>query len=222
MTIAETAAGNPNLSLLVRALTTANLVDVVANPGTSLTVFAPTDAAFVSLAQTLGFDGNDKDAAFEAIVATLTLLGDGNPIPPLIAILQYHIAVGVVRATDLIAAGGYTPLVGPGVTLAVDGVSLVDAAPAVVDPKLTATDINATNGIIHLIDGVLLPIPVGGAAPTEDPSESESPEPTTIAGLVAGDPNFSLLLTALTAADLVGVVANESASLTIFAPTNAA
>jgi len=209
MTIADIASGNPELSLLVRALSTAKLVDVVANPDASLTVFAPTDAAFVSLAQTLGYDGNNKTEAFDAIVAGLTELGGGSPIPLLTAILQYHVADGVVRSTDLAAASGYTPLKGPSVTLADDGVTLMDAAPALADPKLTEVNINATNGIIHLIDGVLLPIPV-------------SPRRTTIAGLVVRDPNFSLLLSALKAADLVGVVANKTASLTVFAPTNAA
>jgi len=210
MTIAEIASGNPNLSLLVRALTAANMVDVVADPNASLTVFAPTDAAFVSLAEALGFEGNDTSAAFDAIVAGLAGLNGGDPIPPLTAVLQYHVAAGVVRSTDLVAAGGYMPLVGSNVTLAGDGMTLMDAAPAVADPKLTQTDINATNGIVHLIDGVLLPIRVG------------TPQPTTIAGLVVGNPDFSLLLSALTAADLVGVVANATASLTVFAPTNAA
>jgi len=236
MTIAEVAAGNRDLSLLVKALTAANLVDVVADRDASLTVFAPTDAAFVSLAQALGFKGDDKAAAFDAIVDALTKLGKGDPIPTLTAILQYHVAAGVVRSTDLVKAGGYTPLAGPEVMLADDGKTLMDAAPAVADPKLVAVDVKASNGIVHLIDGVLLPIAVGGMPatpkptprPTRRPTPRPTPRPTstpmpvdpTIADLVANNDDFSALLKALTAADLVDVFTNRSASLTVFAPTN--
>ena len=228
MTIAEVAAGNRDLSLLVKALTAANLVDVVADPDASLTVFAPTDAAFVSLAQALGFKGDDKAAAFDAIVDALTELGEGDPIPTLTAILQYHVAAGVVRSTDLVEAGGYTPLAGPEVMLADDGMTLMDAAPAVADPKLVAVDVEASNGIVHVIDGVLLPIAVGGTPATPTPTPRPTPRPTstpmpadpTIADLVANNDDFSALLKALKAADLVDVFTNRSASLTVFAPTN--
>jgi len=218
MTIAEVASGNPDLSLLVRALDAADLVGVVDNANASFTVFAPTDAAFVSFAQVLGYAGEDKDEAYDTIVAELTQLGGGDPIPSLTAILQYHVAAGVVRSTDLVSAGGYTPLAGPAVTLADDGVTLMDAAPAVADPKLVTTDVDASNGIVHVIDGVLLPtdVSVTGAPP------GDGAQGPTIARLVADNPDFSLLLAALTAADLVGVVANTSAALTVFAPTDAA
>ncbi|OSX75398.1 hypothetical protein BU14_0238s0021 [Porphyra umbilicalis] len=218
MTIAGVASGNPDLSLLVRALDAADLIGVVDNADASFTVFAPTDAAFVSLAQVLGYAGQDKDEAFDTIVGALTELGGGDPIPTLTAILQYHVAAGVVRATELVAAGGYTPLAGPKVTLADDGVTLIDAAPAVADPKLVTTDVDASNGVVHVIDGVLLPTAVGGAGP---PAGGGAPLPT-IGRLVADNPDFSLLLTALTAADLVDVVTNASAALTVFAPTDAA
>lgn len=242
MTIAEVAAGNPDLSLLVQALTTADLVGVVADANASLTVFAPTDAAFVSLAQALGFNGDDKAGAFDAIVSALTELGGGDPVPTLTAILQYHAAAGVIRSTDLVAAGSYTPLAGPPVTLADDGVSLMDAAPALADPKLVTLDVEASNGIVHVIDGVLLPIPVGGPVPTEEAEETaeetaaeaqdtaapelSTPTPAplapTIADVVAGDESFSALLKALTAAELLDELTNRSASVTVFAPTNEA
>lgn len=227
-TIAELAVGNANLTLLVRALTDASLVSVVADPGGAFTVFAPTDDAFVGLAQTLGYDGTDKDGAYAAVVGALTTLGNGDPVPILTAVLQYHVAAGVVNSTALVAAGGYTPLAGPQVTLSEDGTSLVDAEPALADPMLIATDIEASNGIVHLIDGVLLPVPVMASpspTPQATPAMAVPPrEPAasakTIAEVVADNDDFSLLLAALKAADLVAAVADRDASLTVFAPTN--
>lgn len=247
MTIAEIASGSPDFTLLTRALAAADLVPVVDDRDVSLTVFAPTDDAFVSLARRLGYRGNDKDGAFRAVVEALTELGGGDPIPLLTAILKYHVAEGVVDAEALVAAGGYKPLVGPRIRLADDGESLIDEAPAVADAKLLKVDIRASNGIVHAISGVLLPVAVGGPPrptrptaaprPTKAPRRTRTPTPRprparptpaparrpgrkTIAEVVATTPDFSLLLAALEAADLVPAVADRDASLTVFAPTN--
>lgn len=223
MTIADIASESQDFTLLTRALTAADLVPVVADPNASLTVFAPTDDAFVGLAQRLGYDGDDKDGAYGALVETLTELGEDDPIPPLTAILKYHVAAGVVDAKALAAAGGYKPLAGPRVRLADDGESLIDAAPAVADAKLVKVDVRASNGIVHVVSGVLLPIAVGERPqPTARPTPARRPRRKTIAEVVAETPEFSVLLAALEAADLVPAVADRDASLTVFAPTNAA
>ncbi|GAB0492597.1 hypothetical protein MMPV_003865 [Pyropia vietnamensis] len=222
-TIADIASESPDLTLLTRALTDADLVSVVADRDASLTVFAPTDEAIVALARRLGYRGNDKDGAYRAIVDLLAE-GDGDPIPLLSDILKYHVAEGAVEAKALVAAGGYKPLVGPRVRLADDGKSLIDEAPAVADAKLLKVDVRASNGIVHIISGVLLPFAVGD--PTPRPTPRPTPKPTrrpgrkTIAEVVASTPEFSLLLAALEAADLVSAVADRDASLTVFAPTN--
>lgn len=237
MTIAEIATGSPDFTLLTRALTAADLVPVVADRDASLTVFAPTDDAFVSLARRLGYRGNEKDGAYGALVEALTELGGGDPIPLLTAILKYHVADGVVDAKALGAAGGYKPLAGPRVRLADDGESLIDEAPAVADAKLLTVDVRADNGIVHVISGVLLPVavgePQGPSRPTARPRPTRAPRPArptptparrpgrkTIAEVVASTHDFSLLLAALEAADLVDAVADRDASLTVFAPTN--
>lgn len=222
-TIADIASGSPDFTLLTRALTAADLVPVVADPDASLTVFAPTDDAFVALARRLGYKRDDKDGAYEALVEALTELGDGDPIPPLTAILKYHVAMEVVDAKALTAAGGYKPLAEPRIRLADDGESLIDEAPAVADAKLVKVDVRASNGIVHVILGVLLPIAVGERPrPTARPTPARQPRRKTIAEVVATTPDLSLLLAALEAADLVPAVADRDATLTVFAPTNAA
>lgn len=175
-TIAQVASGNANLTLLVQALNATGLVPVVADPSATLTVFAPTNAAFVSLAQTLGYDGNNETDAYAAIVDALAGLDtNGSALPLLTSILQYHVANQQIGSAALLAARGYNSLLnGTRVALADDNATLIDAAPSVADPMLQQTDIQASNGIIHLISGVLLPIRV--ASPAEPtPGVTTSP-----------------------------------------------
>lgn len=164
-TIAQVASGNANLTLLVQALNDTGLVPVVADPNATLTVFAPTNAAFVSLAQALGYDGNNETDAYAAIADALTGLDpNGSAVALLTNVLQYHVANGQIGSAALLAARGYNSLLnGTRVALADDNATLIDAAPSLADPMLLQTDIQASNGIIHLISGVLLPIPVAGA-----------------------------------------------------------
>lgn len=171
-TIAEIATGNANLTLLVQALNDTGLVPVVANASASLTVFAPTNDAFLSLAQVLGYTGNDADEAYGAIGAALAGLSpDGDAVPVLREVLLYHVADGEVMSGALSAAGGYDSLLnGTRVELADDNLTLIDAAPLVDDPMITQANIDASNGVIHLISGVLLPVPIA-------PASTMSPEP---------------------------------------------
>lgn len=227
LTILQAVGQSRDFSLLAAAVKAAGLAPTLGNATASLTLFAPTDRAFVGLAKTLGWSGaGGKASALAYIVGALkTLSGDGDPTPLLASILKYHVAAGAIRAKALVAAGGYTPLAGPRVRLSGDGKRLADAALAVADPALLRTDRVFRNGIVHVLSGVLLPLPVGakkraGAKPAASPPPP--PANKTIAQVAAGTPSLSILVQALAAADLVKVVANAGASLTVFAPSNAA
>lgn len=148
-----------DFDLLLTAVTAAGLAGALDAEGADLTVFAPNDAAFVELANALGFGGTDEGEAFAFIVDALTLLsGGGDPIALLTQILQFHVAPEVLDSTAVLGADTIETLLG--VDLGVDGASLVDQDPDVPNPNLIATDIGATNGIVHVLDGVLLPVDV--------------------------------------------------------------
>lgn len=147
---------NPgDFDMLLAAVQAAGLAGTLDDAGVDLTVFAPTDAAFVGTAQALGYHGQDEAGAFGHIVDALTLLGRGDPIPLLTEVLTYHLAGESLQASQVIAAGSVQTLQGG--TLTLDGLSLRDAEPDLPDPALVATDIQAANGVVHVIDGVLIP-----------------------------------------------------------------
>ena len=132
-TIADIAAADGRFTTLVAALQAADLVDTLKSDG-PFTVFAPTDDAFAALpAGTV--DG---------------LLSD---IPALTKVLLYHVVSGEVMASDVVNLTSATTVEGSDITITVkDGeVYLNDTV------KVIITDIQASNGVIHVIDGVLLP-----------------------------------------------------------------
>jgi transforming growth factor-beta-induced protein len=179
--IAEIAAGNEDFSTLVAALSAAGLVDTLAGEG-NFTVFAPTNDAFAAL----------PAGTVDALLA--------DPQGDLTQILLYHVVDGVARAADVVTLNEVVTLNGAPVAIAVvDGaVRLNDSA------NVITTDIEASNGVIHVIDSVLLP----PAEPT-----------ASIAEIASGDENFSTLVAALSAAGLVDTLAGEG-NFTVFAPTN--
>lgn len=145
-TIVEVAQGNPDFSTLVSAVTAANLGETLSGDG-PYTVFAPTNDAFGKIPE-----------------ATLTALTT-NDTETLGSILTYHVVQGNVDAATLTKAiedageAGYTITTVNGGTLTakvVDGnVVLTDAAGGT--STVTATDVAASNGVIHVIDTVLMP-----------------------------------------------------------------
>lgn len=156
-----------DFDLLRDAVIAAGLADTLADPDAELTVFAPIDAAFVSLAGALGFTGTDEGAALGHVLDALSLLGAGDPLTPLTDILTYHVLAGEVFEADVAALGdgaSVGTLQGGSVTLEFDTtpISLIDADPGLADPGLIATDIDVSNGVIHALDGVLLPLSVTG------------------------------------------------------------
>ena len=209
--IAAIAAGSPDFEILTRALETAGLTGAVADGQADLTVFAPTDAAFATLASDLGFAGDaaDEDAVFTAIADTLaTLAADGDPVPLLSEILLTHVAAGALTAEEIAARDSLATL--SGATLAPEGARLVDAEPDLLDPAVTLPDIAAANGIVQGIDRVLLPLDIPG---------NDTP---TIAEIAAGNGDFEVLTLALEAAGLTSALDDPDSALTAFAPTDAA
>jgi transforming growth factor-beta-induced protein len=175
--IAEIAAANDDLSILVTALTEAGLVDTFANDAAGpFTVFAPTNAAFAAALAAL-------DLTAEELLGRDDL-GD---------ILGYHVAPANLSLRDVTGLEIIPTLFG--MPIAQSGGVLDGSA------TIRASDIAASNGTIHIIDEVLLPT-------------------KTIADIAVADSRFSTLVTALSTADLVGAVADETADLTVFAPTN--
>jgi len=186
--IVDLALASPDLTTLVTALQAADLVGTLADEDALFTVFAPTDEAFAAL-------GEDAIAALLADTEALT------------DVLLYHVVGGA--AVDSIDA---TALYGQMVTMVNEAdvaIDIRDGELFINESKVIIKDIPATNGIIHVIDMVLLP------------ESEEAAEPTgTIADISLADPQFSTLVTALEAADLVSTLADETAVFTVFAPTD--
>lgn len=138
--IVDTAVAAGDFTTLAAALTAAELVDTLKGTG-PFTVFAPTDAAFEKL------PAGTVD----------TLLKD--PKGDLTQILTYHVVPGKVMAADVVKLDGQkvATVQGGELTVNVDGdkVSLTDVAGNTVN--VTATDVEASNGVIHVIDSVLMP-----------------------------------------------------------------
>ncbi|HEX6255135.1 MAG TPA: fasciclin domain-containing protein [Euzebyales bacterium] len=130
--IADIAADNPQLSQLTAALETAGLTSALEEAG-PLTVFAPNNDAFAQL--------NQDDLA--ALLADPSSLGD---------ILQFHVVEGAVMSTDLEDGQTVTTLQGDDLTISIDGDTVM-----VDDAEVVQADIQAGNGVIHVIDTVLQP-----------------------------------------------------------------
>ena len=137
--IVDIAAGNPDFSTLVAAVQAAGLVDTLKGPG-PFTVFAPTNAAF--------------DALPAGTVENLLLPENKDQ---LVSILTYHVLPGQVTAADVLGTRQTVATVQGG-TVHVDGkAGKVGTGVKVNDANVTSADIFASNGVIHVIDKVLLP-----------------------------------------------------------------
>ena len=186
--IVDIALATPELTTLVSALQAADLVGTLADEEALFTVFAPTNDAFAAL-------GDDAIAALLADVEALT------------DILLYHVVAGA--AADSIDA---TALFGQAVTMANTAditVDILEGELYINNARVIIRDIAATNGIIHVIDTVLVP-----------ESDDAASDPGTIVDIAAANPEFSTLVAALEAAELVSALADETAVFTVFAPTN--
>jgi len=131
--IVDTAVGAGSFTTLVAAVQAAGLVDTLKGEG-PFTVFAPTDEAFAALS--------------EGTVATLLLPENKDQ---LIAILTYHVISGKVMSGDLSNGMTAATVQGGDVTIMTEGGVTVNGA------NVVSADIEASNGVIHVIDAVILP-----------------------------------------------------------------
>jgi len=178
--IVEIASEDGRFSTLVAALSAAELVDTLQGEG-PFTVFAPTDEAFAKL----------PEGTVEA------LLGD---IPTLSNILLYHVVPGKVMASSVVSLDSADTAAGEKVQIKVMGDKVM-----VNDAQVVITDIEASNGVIHVIDTVILP-----------PERMAS-----IVDIAVEDGRFTTLVAALDAAGLVDTLQGEG-PFTVFAPTDEA
>lgn len=190
-TLSEFFSRNPEFTNLYAALEKADLVEAL-NQGGTFTVFAPTNAAFVEFLAVNGFEN------LEAV-----------PTPVLREVLLNHVLNTRVPSSDV--STGYVKTLGKGsasttntlsmfINVSESGVRINGVA------SVTAFDINANNGVVHVVDAVIgLP---------------------TIVTHALANPNFSNLVGALTSPgqpDFVGILSgNTNAPFTVFAPSNAA
>jgi uncharacterized surface protein with fasciclin (FAS1) repeats len=129
--IVDTAVEAGSFTTLAQALTAAGLVDTLKGPG-PYTVFAPTDEAFAKL----------PPGTLDALLADKAKLTN---------VLTYHVVPGKVMAADVVKLASARTVQGQSVKISTQGGVKVDNA------NVTRTDIAASNGVIHVIDAVILP-----------------------------------------------------------------
>jgi uncharacterized surface protein with fasciclin (FAS1) repeats len=183
--IVDTAVADGRFTTLVAAVGAAELVDTLKGEG-PFTVFAPTDDAFAALP-----------------AGTVDELLKPENKQKLTDILLYHVVSGSVMAADVTALTSAATVLGKDVAIKVDmGNVYINEA------KVIITDIATSNGVIHVIDAVLLP-----------PSDDAMMEKNTIVDIAVADGRFTTLVAAVTAADLVETLSGEG-PFTVFAPTD--
>ncbi len=201
--IVDTAVAAGSFKTLAELLTAADLVTTLKGDG-PFTVFAPTDDAFAKLPAEL-----------------LATLKKPENKPLLQQVLTYHVAAGAVEAKTVVTLKAAETVEGENVAISVSGsdVTLNPAANpgpfaslAANKAKVTKTDIKAKNGVIHVLDTVLVPPIVFAKL---DPAGKDIVDTAVAAG------NFSSLAGALTKAELVSTLKGPG-PFTVFAPTDAA
>ncbi len=181
-TIVDRAVGSPLLTTLVDLVVQAGLADTLSGEG-PFTVFAPTDDAFVEF---LG-EGVDLTSLDMELVSS---------------ILTYHVVPGIYAASEIENGLDLTTVQGEDITFTTMGSTAM-----VNGEKIVATDILANNGIVHVIDGVLIPM--------VEPVDPEN----VVDVAIANSDTFSTLVDFVVKADLVSALASTQA-ITVFAPTN--
>ena len=178
-TVVDIIVNSESHTVLETAVVAAGLVETLSGEG-PFTVFAPTDDAFAAL----------PAGTIEAVLADIDLLT---------AILTYHVVGGTALSTDLSDGMMVTTLNGADVTVTInaDGVFINDA-------QVIVADLIADNGVVHVIDAVLLP---------------PAPETNTVVDIIVNSESHTVLETAVVAAGLVETLSGEG-PFTVFAPTD--
>ncbi|MDG1752337.1 MAG: fasciclin domain-containing protein [Thalassotalea sp.] len=190
MSLVDVAVDNGSFTTLVAALQSTGLDTTLANLDNDYTVFAPSDAAFAKLP--------------EGTLDSLTAEQLAN-------ILLYHVLPGKVMSDGAISVAQSSENMVEVANGDMVSLSFVDSMLFVNGALVSTADVMADNGVIHVIDNVILP-----------PAMMETPTQNIVEVALSDPDNFSTLVTALTAADLVTTLSNEDAMFTVFAPTNAA
>ena len=183
-TVVDIVVNSEDHTLLEAAVGAANLVDALSAEG-PFTVFAPTDAAITALVEALEITAEDLLA-----------------LPNLGEILQYHVVAGAAMSGDLTDGQEIETLLGENVTVTID----MDMNVFINNAQVTVADIEAGNGVVHVIDAVLLP---------------PAPVTNTVVDVIVNSEDHTLLEAAVIAADLVDALSAEG-PFTVFAPTDAA
>jgi uncharacterized surface protein with fasciclin (FAS1) repeats len=192
-TIAQVVAEDPNFQTLEDALAAAGLTATFEDRSASYTVFAPTNDAFALMLTELGLTAEE-------------LFAD---VPLLTTVLTYHVLSGEVPAASVPLGAPIEPLLNDSVANSFFKIDSIDGALVFQDGRnrtgtVTSTDIFAANGVIHVLDRVMLPA-----------------DADIVATAIAANPEFTTLVEALGAADLVATLQGPG-PFTVFAPTNAA
>jgi len=180
--IVQTAVAAGQFTTLASLLQKAGLVDTLATGG-PFTVFAPTDAAFAKIPK----------ATLDALAADPAKLK---------AVLLYHVVPGRVTAADVVKLTSAKTAEGRSL-----GIKVVNGSVFVDGAQVTTPDVEATNGVIHVIDSVLIP--------------KEATAPKTIVQTAVAAGSFKTLASLLKKAGLVGTLQGKG-PFTVFAPTDAA
>ena len=177
-TVTELVVNDPNFSILETAVTRAGLADYLNNTN-PITVFAPNNAAFAASGIT------------ESVVNAL-------PVATLDSILKYHVLSGFVTSTSVPVSDGVNTVLGTKLFASRNGNGVF-----VNGLRVSPADIAANNGVVHVVEKVLIP-------PTQ-----------TIAAIASSDTSFSFLVAAVAKLGLVPTLSGPG-KFTVFAPTNAA
>ena len=180
-TVVDIIVESESHNVLETAVVEAGLVEALSDTTTTFTVFAPTDDAFYML----------PEGTLDAVLADNELLT---------SILTYHVVGGTALSTDLVDGTTVETLNGGSVTVTIDtnGVFINDA-------QVIVADIVADNGVVHVIDAVLLPVV----------------ETTTVVDVIVGSEDHTVLELAVVQEELVETLSGEG-PFTVFAPTDAA
>ena len=205
-TVAGVILANEELSAFAEALDAAGILNVLADPTLGpVTVFAPSNAAFADL----------DPAVVDGLMA--------NP-QFLTLILRFHILPEVVLAADVAANASLMTDLGGGLTVAaVDDTIILGDRGAVVE-----ADIEASNGVIHVVDQVLSPtqamveVAIQRLIAEEQALGNPEVDLVSIADVINGSTDFTMLAILLEEAGLTEVLADEEGLFTLFAPTDQA
>jgi len=184
-TVVDVIVGSEDHTLLEAAVIEAGLVEALSDTTGTFTVFAPTDDAVTNLIYELGITADE--------LLTLPTLSD---------ILLYHVVNATALSGDLMDGDTFETLLGEDIII-----SITDSTVMVNNAMVTVADITTDNGVVHVIDAVLLP-----------PTDVET---TTVVDVIVGSEDHTVLELAVVQEGLVDALSGEG-PFTVFAPTDAA